>query len=57
MRISQGSAHQSAMDEPCPAKTTFVMVVFLLPGKYIISSFYFQMIFFKKNPSTSSEFY
>lgn len=30
---SQGQGIQHAMDKPCPRKTTFVIMVPLLPGK------------------------
>ena len=35
----QGSAHQSAMGKPHPGKTTFVIMVSPLPGKYHLSVF------------------
>lgn len=33
-------AHQSAMDKPCPGKTTFIITVSPLPSKY--GYFYFK---------------
>lgn len=34
----------SAMDKPCPGKTTFVIMVFPLPGKYREDIFYLFLV-------------
>ena len=51
---SQGQHIQSAMNEPCPGKTTFVIMVSPLPGEYHLSFLFPNSI--KAEPAMASPF-